>query len=285
MPLGPTTTFIPSTDVDWDFGGQVVLITGAAHGQGAVHAETFAEKGADVVVSDLAGEVDYVTYPLGTAAELEATAEKVRDLGRRCISAVCDVRRPNEVKGLVERTIEEFGHLDIVISNAGIGGRKPVVDMPAAQWVATIDTNLSAAFYLCKYAGPHMIEAGYGRILATGSTQSVGGTNEVSAYTSAKHGLVGLVEGFAREFADHGVTINLVCPTAVDTPMNKSFVDPTTADWIAEATRLVGSWNLLLAEGMMHEREVSEAMMWLASRAAGHISGATLMLDGGCTAK
>jgi NAD(P)-dependent dehydrogenase (short-subunit alcohol dehydrogenase family) len=285
MPLSQDTTFRTPTDIAWDFSGQVVLVTGAAHGQGAVHAETFAAAGADVVISDIAGEMKYVDYPLGTVRELDDVTKGIRAGGRRCLSTVCDVRRPEQVEAMVKAAIEEFGRIDIAISNAGIGSVNPVVKMPEDEWSETFDTDLSGGFYLCKYVAPHMIEAGYGRILVTGSTQSLGGTNWISHYTAAKHGLVGLVKGFAPELAEHGVTINLVCPTAVDTRINEPFVDPKYSGWITEATRLVGAWNLLLEEGMMHEREVSEAMMWLASREAANVNGTTLMVDGGCTAK
>lgn len=285
MPLSQDTIFRTPTDIAWDFSGQVVLVTGAAHGQGAAHAQAFAAAGADVVISDIAGEMKYVEYPLGTVRELDEVAEDIKAGGRRCLSTVCDVRRPGEVKALVEAAIAEFGRVDIAISNAGIGSVDPVVSMPEDKWTETIDTNLSGSFYLCKYVAPHMIKAGHGRIIVTGSTQSLGGTSSISHYTAAKHGLLGLVKGFAPELAEHGVTINLICPTAVDTRINVPFVDPKYSDWIAEATRVVGAWNLLLEEGMMHEREITEAMMWLASREAAEVNGTTLMVDGGCMAK
>ncbi|MGD9712881.1 MAG: SDR family NAD(P)-dependent oxidoreductase [Thermomicrobiales bacterium] len=284
MPLSNTTTYIPSRDITWDFEGQVVLVTGAAHGQGASHAKAFAEAGANLVVSDIAGEMKYVEYPLGSISELEDVAQEVRDMGGECLSSVCDVRQPDQVKSLGDRTMEKFGRIDVLINNAGIGTIAKVVDMPKEKWDETVETDLSGCFYFCKYVAPHMIAARSGRIITTGSTQSIGGANWLAHYTAAKHGLRGLVQGFATELAPHGVTINLICPTAVDTSINQPFTDPRFDAWNQEAARLVGAWNLFQNE-MMHEREVTEGMLWLASKEAAGFNGMTLMVDAGCLCK
>ena len=286
MPLTPSSTFVPSTNVTWDFADHVVLVTGAAHGQGAAHAKAFAEAGADVAICDIAGEMEYIDYQLGTLHELEEVAQSVRDSGQRCVSTVCDVRKPQQVRSFVDQTMSEFGRIDIAISNAGIGSTARFVDMPREQWSGTIDTDLSGSFYVCKYAAIPMIAAKFGRIIVTGSIASFGGLNHCSAYTASKHGVLGLVKGFARELAPHGVTINLVCPTAVDTSMNVPLGDGDqgSVDWNAQATRIIGSWNLLY-DGMIHAREIVEAAMWLASRDASGVSGTASKVDGGCTCK
>ena len=101
----------------------------------------------------------FVEYELGTVKELDEVAQQARDLGSRCLSSVCDVRRPEQVKELVDRTIDEFGRIDVLISNAGIATISKVVDMPQAQWAEMIETNLNGSFHLCKYALPHMVAA------------------------------------------------------------------------------------------------------------------------------
>jgi NAD(P)-dependent dehydrogenase (short-subunit alcohol dehydrogenase family) len=284
VPISESTTYIPAENVAWDYEGQVVLVTGAAHGQGASHATAFAEAGANVVISDIAGEMQHVEYSLGTVDELESVAARIRDLGSRCLSSVCDVRRSDQVQSLVARAIAEFGRIDVLVSNAGIGTVAAIFDMPESQWTETLETNLRGAFFFCKYVAPHMIAAGSGRIVVTGSTQSVGSLNGIAHYTAAKHGLLGLVKAFAQELEPHGVTINLICPTAVDTAMNETFTAERYQAWSAEAGALVGAWNLF-QEDMIHEREITEGVLWLASRQAASITGTTLMIDAGCMCK
>ena len=280
MPVSSETTYVPVENVSWDYEGQVVLVTGAAHGQGASHAKAFAQAGASVVISDIAGEMEHVKHPLGTIAELESTAEECRRLGAECLSSVCDVRRSADVQALVQRTIDQFGRIDVLISNAGVATISSIVDMPESQWTETVDTILRGSFLFCRYVVPHMIEKSYGRIILTGSTQTVGSINDLAHYTAAKHGLQGLAQALAIELRPHDVTVNVVCPTAVDTDINAVFTD---AAWSAEAGRLVGAWNLF-QDGMIHEQEITEAMLWLARR-TGSASGQTFMVDAGCMCK
>jgi NAD(P)-dependent dehydrogenase (short-subunit alcohol dehydrogenase family) len=285
MPLNATTVHVPPRDVSWDYTDCVVLVTGAAHGQGAAHAQAFAEAGAHLAICDIAGEMEYIDYPLGTVRELEAVAEGVRGQGRRCISTVCDVRRPEQVRAFVDQTIAEFGRIDVAVSNAGVGSPGYIHEISLAQWKETLDTNLSGSFYVCRYIAEQMIAAGSGRIVVTGSTQSFGATSWTGPYTASKHGLVGLVKAFAQELAPHGVAINLVCPTVVDTSINEPFGrDPRYTEWAAEAGRVLGSWNLL-QEGPLHERDVTDAVLWLASHDAGAVSGTALLVEGGCLCK
>jgi len=286
MSVTASTMFVSPHDVSWDFEDQVVLVTGAAHGQGAAHARAFADAGAHVSICDISAEMEHVSYRLGTVVELEEVAQSVRDAGRRCASSVCDVRDPAQVRSLVAHTMAEFGRVDVAISNAGIGTNDLFTEMSLGKWAQTIDTNLSGSFYVCKYAAKPMIDAGYGRIIVTGSIASLGGLGRCSAYTASKHGVLGLIRGMAVELAPHGVTANLICPTAVDTPMNRPLLsgDASDSDWNQAATKVIGSWNLLL-DGMIHERDVTEAAMWLASREASDVSGIELRVDGGCTCK
>ena len=239
-----------------------------------------------MAICDIAGEMEYIDHPLGTVQELEAVAQAVRDAGRRCVSQPCDVRKPEQVRSFVAQAMSEFGRIDIAIANAGVGSNGGFTEMSVGRWSATVDTNLSGAFYVCKYAATPMIAARSGRIIVTGSIASLGGLGRCAAYTASKHGIVGLVKGFALELAPHGVTINVVCPTAVDTPMNVQLEagNETAVSWNADATRVIGSWNLF-GDGMIDAREITEAMMWLASRDAHGVNGMALRVDGGCTCK
>lgn len=281
MPVNDTTTYIPVENVAWDFEDQVVLVTGAAHGQGASHAQRFAEYGATMVVSDIAGEMEHVDYKLGSVVELEQTAESCRSFGNECISTVCDVRDADQVQSMVDQAIERFGRVDVLISNAGIATMSPIESMPLSMWQETMDTNLKGSFLLCRAVVPHMKEAGTGRIVITGSTQTVGSINDLANYTAAKHGVEGLAQSLSIELAGYDINVNVVCPTAVDTDINAIFGNE---EWSAQAGALVGAWNLFQEE-MIHEREITEAMMWLASRDGAQMSGSTIMVDAGCMAK
>jgi NAD(P)-dependent dehydrogenase (short-subunit alcohol dehydrogenase family) len=287
VPLNPTTIHRPVRDVSWDYEGAVVLVTGGAHGQGASHALAFAEAGADIAICDIAAEMEYVNYPLGTLEELEEVAEAVRGLGRRCLPVVCDVRQADQVRDFVERTDADLGRIDVAVANAGIGPPGYLHEIDLAQWEMTIATDLDGAFYTCKHAARQMIAAGNrGRLVVTGSTQTFGATTWTGPYTAAKHGLLRLVEGFAAELEPHGIGINLVCPTAVDTSIGAPFAtDPRYPAWAEEAGALLGSWNILGDGGSLHEREVTEAILWLASGEARGVSGTALMVDGGCMSK
>jgi NAD(P)-dependent dehydrogenase (short-subunit alcohol dehydrogenase family) len=282
--LEPSITYNASTDVAWDFEDQVVMITGAARGQGAEHARALAEAGASLAISDIGSEMESVAYPLGTVQELDGVAEAAREIGSDVLSGICDVRRPDQVQAFVERTIETYGRIDALICNAGVGTAARVTDMTETEWHETVDTDLSGGFYCCRYVAPHMIAAEYGRIVMIGSTQSLVGMSHLASYTASKHGVLGLARGFAPELAPHGVTINVICPSAVDTPMNALTADPRFKEFGESASRLVGAWNIFQLE-MMHEHEISEGVLWLASREAAGITGTALMIDGGCTCK
>src|SRR3954454_22869872 len=136
--------------VRFDFSGEVVVVTGAARGQGRAHALAFARAGADVVVSDIAHDIDTVYYPMGTNDELEDVAEELRGLGRKSLAVVCDVRDDAQVKNLFDKAVEELGKVDIALANAGVAGIVEVTDMSEAQWDDTVDTNLKGVFLTCK---------------------------------------------------------------------------------------------------------------------------------------
>src|SRR3954447_6704417 len=116
-------------NVTWNFEGEVVLITGAAHGQAAVHAREFAKAGADLALCDIAHNLDSVFYDMGTSDELEQVAEECRGLGVKVITRICDVRDDGQVEAFVADTVKELGRLDVAIANAGIAGIVEVTDM------------------------------------------------------------------------------------------------------------------------------------------------------------
>jgi SDR family mycofactocin-dependent oxidoreductase len=199
--------------------GHVALITGAARGQGRSHALALAAEGADLVLCDLAEDIATVPYPLASKSELEATASAVESVGRRCLATVADVRDTAALNAVVNAGIDEFGHVDICIANAGVCGFGAFSEITDEMWADMIDVDLTGVFKTMRAVLPHMLERGYGRIIATSSMGGRAGMPNLAHYAAAKWGVIGLVKSLALEVADRGVTVNALCPTTVDTEM------------------------------------------------------------------
>lgn len=199
--------------------GRVALVTGGARGQGRAHAIALADAGATVVVCDIAAQIATVPYSMATPEDLEATVEAISKAGGRASAAVTDVRDSRAVTELTERIVAEHGRLDILVANAGICSLIPVAELSDETWRDTIETNLSGAFHCIRAALPHMTRQRYGRIVATASGAGRAGMRNLGHYGASKWGLIGLVKTVALESARDGITANVVCPTAVATPM------------------------------------------------------------------
>jgi NAD(P)-dependent dehydrogenase (short-subunit alcohol dehydrogenase family) len=274
-------------NVSYDFSGQVVLITGGGRGQGRSHARAFAAAGATVVVADIGvARVNTVPYDLTTTAELEAVAEEINAEGGNARAIVCDVRDHRQVKNLIDTVIAEFGQIDILINNAGVLSLHEAHLLPEEAWDVMIDTHLKGAFLMSRAVANTMIERGAGgRIICTGSINSLVASPREVHYTTAKHGMVGLAKSFALELAKHGVTVNVVAPGGVDTPMVAGVIaDSEGKAWMDDLVKLTGTWNLL-ADSSLAPEEITNAMLWLASDAAAFVTGATLVVDAGRTIK
>lgn len=199
--------------------GRVALVTGAARGQGRAHALALAAEGADLVICDAAKDIDTVPYPLAAAEDLAETERLLVAAGRRCLSRVVDVRNSEALDSLVADAVAELGHVDICVANAGVCGFGQFWEITDAMWDDMIGVDLTGVFKTLRAVTPHMIERGYGRIVATSSLGGRMGTPNLAHYVAAKFGVVGLVKTLAREVASHGITVNAICPASVDTPM------------------------------------------------------------------
>jgi NAD(P)-dependent dehydrogenase (short-subunit alcohol dehydrogenase family) len=274
--------------VSWDFSGETVLITGAAHGQGRLHALRFAEAGANVAVCDLDGPVATIDYPLGTEKELNAVADECRGLGAEVVAMTCDVRDGDRVAEFFDRSVAELGKIDIVVANAGVSNIVDVTEMTEEDWDAVVGTNLKGVFWTLKRGAEKMVAAGGGgRMIATGSVHSFTGVPGGAHYAAAKHGLAGLCKSLAIELAPHRIRVNFVCPTALDTTVVQMMNSPRVpADHGERIFAATGSWNML-DEGapLVDPGEVSEAVMWLASDSSRYVTGAPLIVDAGFLTK
>jgi NAD(P)-dependent dehydrogenase (short-subunit alcohol dehydrogenase family) len=275
--------------VSYDFSGTAVLITGAAHGQGKLHALRFAETGADVAICDIAGgSLPTVEYPLGTSDELEAVAEQCRGMGATVHTAICDVRDEAQVQAFVDGAAAALGKLDVAVANAGIASIVDAVEMPEEVWDVLLDINLKGVFLTLKHTGRHMLAQGHGgSLIATGSVHSFTGVPGSAHYVAAKHGVAGLCKSMAIELAEHKIRVNYVCPTALNTPLVELMASPTIPEGHGERiVHATGCWNLL-DEGapLVEAIEVTEAIMYLASDASLYVTGSPLFIDAGFVAK
>ena len=199
--------------------GKVALVTGAARGQGRSHALALAAEGADIVAWDVPKPMSSLTYPLATSEDLTLTAAMVAGTGRRCLAVPIDVRESAEVNAGVEQILEQFGRLDVALANAGIVSTGALVDVTDTEWNELVATNLTGVFNTLRAALPPMRPRRWGRVVVTASMGARMGIKGQSAYNATKWGVIGMAKSAALEVAGEGITVNIVCPTTVRTPM------------------------------------------------------------------
>ena len=273
--------------VSYDFGGDVVLITGGSRGMGRDFALSFGRAGAKVAVNDLAGRSlgEGVPYETGSAEDLERTVADVEALGAEVLALPGDVTQEDEVEAMVAAVLERFGRLDVLVNNAGVHSGAKSWEMSEAQWDRVLDVDLKAPFLCSKHVARHMIEReGPGRIITISSTSGLVGIPQQVGYQSAKHGVIGQVRTLALELAPYDVTVNAVCPTVVDSPMLDHLVETGQA-YFQEVARLCGSSTVFPGLENLEPIDVSHAVQWLASDAARYVTGIALPVDGGFTCK
>jgi SDR family mycofactocin-dependent oxidoreductase len=205
--------------VSGELDGQVALITGGARGQGRADAVALARLGAHIVVCDVPAPLASVQYELGTAEDLALTASLVEDAGSQAIAVPADVRDPAAVARVVDAAIAEFARIDILVANAGIVSVGRLWELSDQAWQEMIGTNLSGVFNAMRAVVPHMRERHYGRIVAISSQGGRTGLPGISHYAAAKWGVIGLAKSLALEVAAEGITVNVIAPTTVRTPM------------------------------------------------------------------
>lgn len=269
--------------------GKVALITGGARGQGRSHAVTFAREGADIVICDLAGQIQTVPYEMSNPDDLAETVRLVEEHDQRCLALPADVRDTEQISAVVERAIADFGKIDILLANAGIVAPVPLVEITDAQWTDMIDTDLAGVFKSIRAVAPHMIERRAGRIIATSSMVGKTGVPGLAHYVAAKWGVIGLVKSAALEFGPYGITVNAICPTNVDTPMIQNpamyslfapdIHNPTREDVVPGFTSLNA-----LPVPWVQAQDISEGMLYLAAESGRYVTGETLTIAAGWNA-
>jgi len=257
--------------------GKVALVTGSTSGIGLGIATAFAQQGADIVLNGF-----------GDAAEIEKLRAELADKhGVKVIYDGADLSKGSAVRELVENTVRQLGRIDILVNNAGIQHTALIEDFPVEKWDAILALNLSAVFHGTAAALPHMKKQGSGRIINIASAHGLVASASKSAYVAAKHGVVGFTKVTALETAGQGITANAICPGWVRTPLmekqitalaEKNGVDQETAarDLLSEKQP---SLQFVTPE------QLGGTAVFLASDAAAQITGTTVSVDGGWTAR
>jgi SDR family mycofactocin-dependent oxidoreductase len=261
--------------------GKVAFITGAARGQGRSHAVRLASEGADIIAVDICRGFDDSPAPGATPDDLAETADMVKSLDRRVVTAEVDVRDFPALKAAVDGGVEQLGRLDVIVANAGIGSAGVKLHkMAESLWQETIDVNLSGVWKTVKAGVPHLLAGGRGGSIVL--TSSVAGSKaypQVGHYVAAKHGVVGLMRTFATWLAPHGIRVNSVHPSGVATPMVQNpAVEELFGGEFPKPTEDVAN---LLDVMLVEPEDISAAVAFLASNEARYITGVALPVDAG----
>lgn len=249
--------------------GKVAIITGAASGIGAASAGLFAAEGAKVGICDLPG------------TGIDSVVEEITAAGGEALGMPADVSDPDQVEAFVAAVAQRFGRIDVLFSNAGIGGKGTAEEMDLIEFNRVLAVNLAGGFLCAKYAIPHMREAGGGSIIFTASELALVGSRRNLAYTASKAGLIGMARSMALDHGPDNIRVNVLCPGAVDTPMLRRSID--MHDDSAAYEQMIVCEITLGRIG--HPDEIARTALFLASDDSSFMTGATIVADGGATAQ
>lgn len=240
--------------------GKIAVVTGASRGIGRAVALLLAQKGAAVVVN--------YAREANAAAEV---AEAIRAAGGRALVCRADVADPNDVENMVKAALKEFGKIDILVNNAGITRDNIIFRMKEAEWDDVLDINLKGAFHCIKAVARGMLKNHYGRIINISSVIGLTGNSGQANYSAAKAGLIGLTKTLAKELGSRNITVNAIAPGYIGTEMTEQIAENVQEKMLEQIPlRRLGQ-----------PAEVAELAAFLASDAAGYISGQTICVDGG----
>ena len=242
--------------------GKVAMVTGAGSGIGQAIAVLFAKEGADIAVNDI------------DLPSAEATAARVRRIGRRAITVKADVANADDVGAMVSRTIEEFEGIHILVNNAGIPHHGPMIEEQTAEhWDRVVAVILRGTYLCSRRVGQWMMSHGGGRIVNIASVSGLMGSPNLASYGAAKAGVINLTRSLAADWGKYKINVNAIAPGIIDTPMTRRTIAAwSTAEQIGQRIPL----------GRMGEpEEVADAALFLVSKESNYITGVTLPVDGG----
>lgn len=246
--------------------GKVAVVTGASSGLGADAAIAYAKAGADVAV--LARRVE----------KLEQVKAEIEACGKKAMAIACDVTDEDSVKSAMEQVLAEFGHIDILLNNAGVAVRGGVDSMSEADWDKSFDTNVKGIFLASKYVIPQMKERGYGKIVNIASVNAIiADKNDIfirHSYNASKSAILGLTKGMACSYARYGITVNAIGPALFETEM--------TAGTLFKSEQFLNGYNASNPAGRPGKKgELNGTVLYLSSDASSYVQGQFIVVDGG----
>ncbi|MCY9668541.1 glucose 1-dehydrogenase [Paenibacillus alginolyticus] len=251
---------------DFKLDGKVALITGGCQGLGLEFSRALANAGASVVVTSR------------EERKAHAAAEEIRrETGKDTLGLTADVTDFSQIQAVVEKVVDTYGRLDILINNAGVNVRKPILDYDEQSWDLVQTTNLKAPFLCAKAVVPQMIKQKFGRIINIASMLGTVALPERSAYCSSKGGLIQLTKVMALEWAEHNITANAVCPGPFATDINQAVINNPVANQFFLDHLPIKRWG--------KPEELTGLMVYLASDLSSFMTGSAIVIDGGWTSE
>jgi NAD(P)-dependent dehydrogenase (short-subunit alcohol dehydrogenase family) len=269
------------------FAGKVALCTGAGRPEGLGEAilKRLAAEGCQVVVTDLGEPQTHMgSDHIGTTKEMEQVAEEIRAAGGAATTFALDVRDEDQVEAAIAHAVAEFGGLDFLINNAGIGYLiEPVTEMAKEQWQAVLEVNLMGAFLCTKHGARQMLAQGRGgRIVNIASEAAKSGHPHMAAYTASKHGMLGLTRSTAIELGPEGITVNAVCPNHVTTGLGAvqneyfaNYKNMTVEEYLADMRNRIPMGRVGLTA------DTANTVAWLCSDEASYVTAQGINVSGG----
>ncbi|MGD8562643.1 MAG: SDR family NAD(P)-dependent oxidoreductase [Desulfarculaceae bacterium] len=250
---------------EYDFSGQVALVTGAARGLGQETALALARQGASLVLVDL--------------ADTQTTASRIEETGASCLELQADVSKEEQVSGITKKALDAYGKVDILINNAGISQLDyiPSQETSLEEWDRVLGVNLTGTFLMCKHIGGSMIAAQGGSIINVSSTAGLSGVPRAPAYCASKAGIIMLSKSLALEWAEYNIRVNAVAPHYLETDLTQGLrSSPKVYQGLA---------NQVPLKRFGKPSEILGAILLLASQASSFMTGSVIVVDGGYLAK
>ena len=255
--------------------GRVAVVTGAASGIGFAIAKAMSEAGASVVLADVSAQAG------------EAALADLRGAGSTAEFVSADISKSADVRRLMDAAAKKFGRIDILVNNAGLQHIAPITEFPEERWDQLIGVILTGTFLCCKYAVPHMTRHKWGRVINIASIHGRVASAFKSAYIAAKHGVIGLTKVLALEVGEHNITSNAICPAYVRTPLVEKQIDEQARRHGISRDDVVQKIMLEPAaiRRLLEPEEVASLAVYLCSDKASGITGASIDIDLGWTAR